>query len=355
MKKLTKNILAALMASSCMCSAAAMSVNAAMPSVDSTSKINDLLSAYEEFDDHGWFSYETDSDYKVYYDKCTDDVPNDFAYFRGEGITNFYVAQTLNDRQFQVVLPKTADQTAVESVFRTFDSSCNIDVYNGNPDISVYDIIMSEDNANILNNAREIRKELEKIGDVTKFTYYGDQTSVSTSYLTWGESITTYNSRFCDIENLEEVLTDYVKDNNLDFTVEILDVSGLDSELQEYLKDTAIYDLVPNKEISMSDRFAVAMQIREDLGLTPDLVSFESSGDSYSDEVDVLNSVDGDANEDGKVNMSDATAVIQAIGNADKYGLTSQGVFNADTDCDGLTTVDAVNIQMKVAEAGTPE
>lgn len=59
----------------------------------------------------------------------------------------------------------------------------------------------------------------------------------------------------------------------------------------------------------------------------------------------------GDANCDGKVNMSDATAIIQHIGNQDKYGLSEQGLKNADF-CDGevgLTGMDAVAIQMYVA------
>ena len=60
----------------------------------------------------------------------------------------------------------------------------------------------------------------------------------------------------------------------------------------------------------------------------------------------------GDANCDGKVNMSDATAIIQHIGNKDAYGLSEQGCKNADL-CDGevgITGMDAVAIQMLVAK-----
>ena len=49
-------------------------------------------------------------------------------------------------------------------------------------------------------------------------------------------------------------------------------------------------------------------------------------------DVDVLNSVDGDANEDGNMNIADAATVVQVIGNPDKYTVTSQGEFNADSD-----------------------
>ncbi|MDE7098881.1 MAG: endo-1,4-beta-xylanase [Ruminococcus sp.] len=55
----------------------------------------------------------------------------------------------------------------------------------------------------------------------------------------------------------------------------------------------------------------------------------------------------GDANEDGEVNIADATAIIQHLGNKDKYGLSEQGLINADC-CnvgDGVTGLDALALQ----------
>ncbi|MDE7363852.1 MAG: hypothetical protein K2N27_03035, partial [Ruminococcus sp.] len=55
----------------------------------------------------------------------------------------------------------------------------------------------------------------------------------------------------------------------------------------------------------------------------------------------------GDANCDGAVNIADATAIIQALGNKDKYGLSERGEINADC-CnvgDGVTGLDALAIQ----------
>ncbi|MDE7365378.1 MAG: dockerin type I repeat-containing protein [Ruminococcus sp.] len=58
----------------------------------------------------------------------------------------------------------------------------------------------------------------------------------------------------------------------------------------------------------------------------------------------------GDANADGDVNIADATAIIQHIGNKDKYELSEQGIANADVNNDGMVTgVDAVAIQMLTA------
>lgn len=55
----------------------------------------------------------------------------------------------------------------------------------------------------------------------------------------------------------------------------------------------------------------------------------------------------GDANCDGKVSIADATAILQHLGNHDKYGLSAQGIANADVSNkgDGITTGDAIAIK----------
>ena len=55
----------------------------------------------------------------------------------------------------------------------------------------------------------------------------------------------------------------------------------------------------------------------------------------------------GDANCDGHVTIADSTAILQALGNPDKYGLSEQGANNADVynRGDGVTTSDALSIQ----------
>lgn len=55
----------------------------------------------------------------------------------------------------------------------------------------------------------------------------------------------------------------------------------------------------------------------------------------------------GDANLDKKVTVADAVAILQALANKDKYGLTAEGAANADC-CDpgdGVTAKDALAIQ----------
>ena len=66
----------------------------------------------------------------------------------------------------------------------------------------------------------------------------------------------------------------------------------------------------------------------------------------FSDEISYLN---GDANRDKITTIADAAAIMQAIANPDKYALSAQGEFNADSKGDGLTVDDAVAIQKKLA------
>lgn len=66
---------------------------------------------------------------------------------------------------------------------------------------------------------------------------------------------------------------------------------------------------------------------------------------STSEPVEV--SLLGDANCDGQVTIADSTAILQALGNPDKYGLSAQGAANADC-CDtgdGILPSDALAIQ----------
>ena len=55
----------------------------------------------------------------------------------------------------------------------------------------------------------------------------------------------------------------------------------------------------------------------------------------------------GDANCDGKVEIADATLILQFLTNKDEYKLTEQGMKNADVigNGDGVTAQDALTIQ----------
>ena len=67
------------------------------------------------------------------------------------------------------------------------------------------------------------------------------------------------------------------------------------------------------------------------------------------DNVDILESetLIGDANVDGDINMADAVLIMQSLSNPNEYKLSEQGVINADYNGDGgVTALDALEIQI---------
>lgn len=87
----------------------------------------------------------------------------------------------------------------------------------------------------------------------------------------------------------------------------------------------------------------------------PDIRSYPMKGDSTPDPVTTTTSTTaetsdtlwGDANLDEKVTVADAVAILQSLGNKDKYALKPQGQKNADVydNGDGITAKDALTIQ----------
>ncbi|MCR5111822.1 MAG: hypothetical protein K6B38_13130 [Ruminococcus sp.] len=78
----------------------------------------------------------------------------------------------------------------------------------------------------------------------------------------------------------------------------------------------------------------------------------------YCTEPVLLDGTAGDANIDGYVDLSDSVMIMQSIANPDKYGssaesgITAQGTANGDTDKDGLTGMDSLNIQKSLLGMG---
>lgn len=146
-------------------------------------------------------------------------------------------------------------------------------------------------------------------------------------------------------EKEREMLESYLTDNNISYTVISCFDSTLDSIELKFDKGTTAYD-----------EMKVYFDIKENTGLVCDWAS-PAESIQITDVENALpeKTLDGDANEDGKVDIADASAIIQHIGNPGKYGLTMQGMANAD--CynmgDGVTGMDAIAIQK--LEAGLIE
>lgn len=100
---------------------------------------------------------------------------------------------------------------------------------------------------------------------------------------------------------------------------------------------------------TVEEKLDVALDIYKNTGVRPSYTSPEISNATETGLIDVFNAVNGDANCDKSATMADAAAILQAIGNPDKYALSYQGEFNADYAGDGLTPDDAIAIQKKLA------
>ena len=182
------------------------------------------------------------------------------------------------------------------------------------------------------------------------------------------EYLTGYPTDFSDkkADELMQKLNNFVKNNNLNFNVVLFDKqemkqfgNGEDvSEMPSYVNsegkypyyfDIPVVCVIPNEGVSAYEHSEVARKIYEELGLGQPLAwdqSVNGSIGSESEHIDVFNAVSGDANNDGRMSISDSVAILQYISNMEKYPLSVQGKYNADCDSnDGITGLDASYIQ----------
>ena len=107
-------------------------------------------------------------------------------------------------------------------------------------------------------------------------------------------------------------------------------------------------DVVPDSEISYIEEIQLAGQIYKETGLKPGFWMMAASASGGGSEIDMHNSVEGDSNCDGQLDMADAVLIMQSLANPNKHSMTAQGRFNADLGGDGITTGDALTIQRKL-------
>ena len=104
--------------------------------------------------------------------------------------------------------------------------------------------------------------------------------------------------------------------------------------------------IIVSDEYTEVEKFELKKHLHDNYGI--DLYQYgECSATDTGAKIDFLaDSVAGDANLDGRATVADAVAILQFIGNRDKYELTEQGKFNADVDgVEGVTANDALTIQ----------
>lgn len=307
MKKLTKRTLSAIIAASCMLSASAISTHAIFIG-GTANQINSYLAGYKEFDDGGYFSHDAafrDYGYRTFYnDRYIATVTNYPAYFYFE-------------------VPDDVSAEVGRLIFHyTFLSADSEWEWNGNSQLYKetntrrFYIHMGKPTAENTKAAKDFFNVVNDKYDVSLFELCENPVS----YIFW-------------------FFEDYA--NTTD-------------EIQKFLSEYGQFSADEISEMTMEEYMIAANQIKDETGQCLDMWCQESV-EKREDIIDVLNSIESDANEDGEVGMADAAAIINHMGNPDLYALTPQGYFNADIDGDGLTGIDAVEIQYKVIKAGMPQ
>ena len=259
-----------------------------------------------------------------------------------ENVTIFEVYRLCDS--ISVEFNANTDIEPIKDKIRQLDSSLELRSYLIEPNKTR---LMLHINCDVIlpETAKEIR---EIVGnDIFKFGYGYNRILYRTIYYGY---MTKYPVKFgfYDAEtkqyihvNQEEKILEYAEAHS-----DIFDVLRTD-----YNYEGSYISLVPKKEVTKIEHIELAKKIFEETGCSTDGISPELAypplGGVSLDLTDYLN---GDANNDKITSIADAAAIMQAIGNPDKYALSEQGEFNADFACDGLTVDDAVEIQKKLTE-----
>ena len=174
----------------------------------------------------------------------------------------------------------------------------------------------------------------------TKLSF--NETNFNTFYEKWSNDVKNQKASIPDV-NGNGIID--VEDNNYinQYEKEIWskipeEETKLPKEIRKYLDED--FDLNGNGiSGDVNDVMAAIAYIRINYPDIRKMTAEQSAAWTYS-------APKGDANCDGKVSVADSVAILQYIGNRDRYDLKEQGKLNADVNGDGAVTgLDALEIQ----------
>ena len=167
--------------------------------------------------------------------------------------------------------------------------------------------------------------------EFTVYTTYKDNVSGSSQSVSTGVTVGT-----------RELLENFIEKHSLDYTLK-------EETIDEYGVEKQYITLMPNFDSTIEERFEVMKQIKDEIGFGVKCGAMPDSDSSVDPSmgIEMCNNIAGDANCDGKMTIADSTAILQSLGNPDKYRLSAQGAYNADIESigNGVTTLDALEIQ----------
>ncbi|SFX30225.1 hypothetical protein [Ruminococcus sp. XPD3002] len=185
-----------------------------------------------------------------------------------------------------------------------------------------------------------VKKLYNRLSDVANdLIYRFDQSEITYSACPY---LTEYDL-YINEKEITEKLDEYLKDNNVKAAL-----------VKQSERNTL--RIVPDDDLSFTEHYDLAQDIKDKTGLMPYGFSDTGVPPIIGKTIHLNNYVNGDANCDKGVGLADALAILQYVANAEKYPLTTQGLFNADIvgEGDGITPLDALEIQKWDANYGNP-
>lgn len=280
------------------------------------------------------------------YTKIEDPSAIEWQEFRIEKGSEYYINENGSIKALcpypNTVGIETSLEIKDEDLYRLVNSIClNAEILKSNdtlhfPDTKYFEIL---DQSLTLTQAKEIYSKLGS--NVKNFKYVSDIYNIGTPQYhlsnIYGDKapnkvdFTVYRG----LEN-EEILKNFIEESKLPCHISAIE-------------DIKAVDVVPDDNISYIEELNIATRIYHALNIKPGFgMIAESNYSTKGNEIDLFNSVQGDANCDNTLNLADAVFIMQSIANPDKYSITAQGKYNADTDDDGITNTDALTIQKKL-------
>jgi hypothetical protein len=187
-------------------------------------------------------------------------------------------------------------------------------------------------------NYLQLRKDVDKLLVDDAVPYYGKEKTAAQKY---GEAIADYMAN----NDIQGVVSRSVPDEKLSIGFH----GDHEEQLRAYISEIGLDESGIPYEFEKLPDFSEL----NDLVVTTVSQSTTATTTTSTSVTILAETVKGDANCDGQVDLSDVVMIMQALANPDKYGingtaenrLTKQGKTNADMDGNGLTVGDAQAIQ----------
>ena len=256
-------------------------------------------------------------------------------------ITSFsiYLESYQKGNCFDVAIPHAKDdEVLIKSVLKTINSAADITRRDyGELDNVVYTITDDKFSEESIADAKKLCKELKSKGLVSTFTYSGNMSTFIWTKAQLDEF--TYYKSSLEEEDITKI-SDYLKNQNVDFKL----------EEDSYVSGTVtsfVFDQKLTTQSEHEERMRLLMDIYEMGYTTVDFYTLESVMNLNRESYTIYdNSLLGDVNGTGTIDISDAILAKCYILNSDKYPIAEEQMLYGDViGNNGINQQDALAIQ----------